>query len=144
MIVLTANYNFGPFDHVTTDGETMAGLRCTRAGQADTLLPFSAIGEYTISDDDLLATVPPAPPEPVPEAVTMRQARLALLGAGLLDSVNTAIAAMTGTAGAAARIEWEYSKEVQRNKELVQALGPALGLSDAQLDALFITASKIE
>ena len=54
----------------------------------------------------------------------MRQARLALLGAGKLAEVNTAIAAMPGAAGEAARIEWEYSGEVHRDKALIQALAP--------------------
>jgi len=90
------------------------------------------------------AYVPPAPEPPtVPQSVTMRQARLALLGAGMLATVNAAIAAMTGTQGDAARIEWEFSSEVKRNQPLVMALGPTLGLSSAQLDALFITAAGL-
>ena len=85
-----------------------------------------------------------APDSPnVPQSVTMRQARLALLGAGKLVAVNTAVANMTGAAGEAARIEWEYSGEVHRDKALVQALAPVLGLNDAQLDALFINAAAL-
>lgn len=79
----------------------------------------------------------------VPRAVTMRQARLALLGAGLLTAVNDAVAAMPGAAGEAARIEWEYSQEVQRDKALVAALAPVLGFDDAQLDALFTAAAAL-
>jgi len=75
--------------------------------------------------------------------VTMRQARLALLGAGLLPTVNAAIAAMAGAQGEAARIEWEYSQEVQRDRGLVAALGTQLGMTEAQLDALFATAAAI-
>lgn len=86
---------------------------------------------------------PPAPVSVVPHSVTMRQARLALDHAGLLDQVDAAVAAMPGDAGRAARIEWEYSGEVQRNKPLVLALGPALGLDDAALDQLFIAAAKL-
>lgn len=82
-------------------------------------------------------------PARIPAFVTMRQARLALLGAGMLAQVNAAVAAMTGVQGDAARIEWEYSQEVQRGKALVQALGPALGLSAAQLDALFVAAKAL-
>lgn len=84
---------------------------------------------------EVVEAVPPA--LPVPPAVTMRQARLALLAAGLLDQVNTAIAAMPGAEGEAARIEWEYAQEVRRDSQLVAALSPALGLTDAQLDDLF-------
>lgn len=79
----------------------------------------------------------------VPRAVTMRQARLALLSAGLLTAVNDAVAAMPGAAGEAARIEWEFSQEVQRDKALALALAPVLNFSEAQLDALFIAASAL-
>lgn len=80
---------------------------------------------------------------PVPQRVTMRQARLALLGANLLTTVNSAIAGMPGAQGEAARIEWEYSQEVHRDKALVQSLAPVLGLDAAQLDALFLLASTL-
>jgi hypothetical protein len=91
---------------------------------------------------DVLAGNPPVVPT-VPQQVTMRQARLALLDAGLLQTVNDTIAAMTGEAGDSARIEWEFSSTVERNRALVQSLGPALGLTDEQLDNLFIAASKL-
>lgn len=80
----------------------------------------------------------------VPERVTMRQARLALLGAGLLDEVEAALSALEGAAGQAARIEWEYSQEVWRNKPFVQQVASSLGMSGAQLDQMFITAAGIE
>ena len=83
------------------------------------------------------------PPVVVPAAVTMRQARLALLSAGLLPSVEAAIDAMTEPTKSAARIEWEYSNELQRSNALVTALGPALGLSGSQIDQLFISAAGI-
>lgn len=83
------------------------------------------------------------PSPEVPEVVTMRQARLALFGAGLLSAVDAAIDALPSPQKEAARIEWEYSQEVHRDKALVQTLGPALGLTDAQMDALFIAASGL-
>lgn len=79
----------------------------------------------------------------VPQTVTMRQARLALLNAGLLATVNSTVAAMEGEAGDAARIEWDYSSEVHRNRPLVLSLGQALGLDAAALDALFIAAAAL-
>lgn len=85
----------------------------------------------------------PPPQYPVPAAVTMRQARLALLGAGLLSSVDAAIDAMSEPTKSAARIEWEYSNELQRSNPLVLALGPALNLTSEQIDALFIAASAL-
>lgn len=80
-------------------------------------------------------------PAPIPTVVTMRQARLALLNAGLLTSVSNAIAAMTGTAGDAARIEWEFSPTLKRDHPLVASLSVSLGLTSAQLDSLFTAAS---
>ncbi len=86
---------------------------------------------------------PPASTVAVPAAVTMRQARLALLGAGLLSSVDAAIDAMSEPTKSAARIEWEYSNELQRSNPLVLALGPALNLTPEQIDALFVAASAL-
>lgn len=79
----------------------------------------------------------------VPQEVTMRQARLALYGAGLLPSVDAAIAGMTDPAKTAAQIEWNHSQTVQRSKGLVVQLGAALGLTEAQIDQLFITAQGL-
>lgn len=80
---------------------------------------------------------------PVPQQVTMRQARLALLAAGLLDSVNVAIAAMPTPERSAAVIEWEYAQTVDRHSPFTQQLAAGLGLTDAQLDALFTTAASL-
>ena len=94
------------------------------------LYALAAAGE--VADADPVVT-------PVPQAVTMRQARLALHGAGLLSAVNAAINA----AGEAAKIEWEYAQEVQRTSGLVPAMAAQLGMNDAQLDALFTAAAAL-
>lgn len=86
---------------------------------------------------------PPVPVIEVPQDVTMRQARLALLGAGKLSLVDAAIDSMPEPQKSAARIEWEYSNEVQRNNGFVAALGPALGMTEEQIDQLFIAAAKL-
>lgn len=90
-----------------------------------------------------IAALPPAGPSPVPQVVTMRQARLALLGAGLLAQVDAAIDALPEPQKSAARIEWDYSSEVHRSRAFVQQLGHALGLSDEQLDGLFTQAAAL-
>jgi hypothetical protein len=80
----------------------------------------------------------PAPsPPPVPETVSPRQARLALLGIGMLDEVEQALASIPGAQGKAAQIDWEYATEVQRKSPLIATLGPALGLTSQQIDDLF-------
>lgn len=83
------------------------------------------------------------PSDPVPEVVTMRQARLALLSAGLLAQVNTAVANMTGTEGDVASIEWEYAQEMRRDSTLVAGLSAALGLTDETLDNLYKVAAGL-
>ena len=83
------------------------------------------------------------PPKPTPTVVTMRQARLAMLDAGILASVSDALAAMTGPAGEAARIEWEYAAELKRDHPLVASLSAALGLTSAQLEGLFTAAAGL-
>ncbi len=83
------------------------------------------------------------PPAPVPAEVTMRQARLALLGVGKLDDVDTAIDGLPEPQRSAARIEWDYSSTVRRQQPLVLALAPALGLSSEDLDNLFRAAGAL-
>lgn len=91
------------------------------------------------------AVVPkPAPPAPVvPSEITMRQARLVLLSAGKLAAVDAAIDAMSEPTKSAARIEWEYSSAVQRHNGFVSQLGPALGLTEAQIDAMFVAGAAL-
>ena len=79
----------------------------------------------------------------VPQVVTMRQARLALLGAGLLPGVTAAINALSSPQKEAAQIEWEYSQTVERNRGFVLLLGAALGLTALQLDNLFTAAAAL-
>ena len=80
----------------------------------------------------------------VPDSIDMRRARLALLQAGLLDTVEASIASMTGTEGKAARIEWEYATVIRRNHPLVVQLQSALSLTEEGLDRLFIDANNLE
>ena len=76
---------------------------------------------------------------PVPQQVTMRQARLALLSAGLLDDVEMVIAA----AGRAAQLEWEYAAVVERSGPIVAVVQQQKALTDAQIDDLFREAAKL-
>jgi len=80
----------------------------------------------------------------VPRTVTMRQARLALLSAGLLDDVDEALASIPDEAERrAALIAWEYAAEVERDDHLVQSVAQAIGLSADQLDQLFAAARSL-
>ncbi len=103
--------------------------------------PQPGLAEESIADDHADVQAFRAPP--VPRVVEMAQARLALLQAGLLTQVQSAIDAMPGTDGQAARIAWEYRATVRRDSTLVQALAQQLALTDEQLDALFTAAAAL-
>ena len=76
-------------------------------------------------------------------SVTMRQARLALLGAGKLSAVEAAINSLPEQQRTEAQIEWDYSSEVHRDKAFVRTLGAMLGLDDAAMDDLFVAAAAL-
>lgn len=56
--------------------------------------------------------IPESELNPVPQSVTMRQARLALLDLDLLSSIDEAINAMPEPDKTKAKIEWEYAAVV--------------------------------
>lgn len=87
----------------------------------------------TMRDDEMRAR------NPVPQQVTMRQARLALLSAGLLDDAEAVISA----AGRAAQLEWEYAAVVDRSNPAAAAVQQQQGMTDAQIDDLFREAAKL-
>ncbi|MEH2525874.1 MULTISPECIES: hypothetical protein [unclassified Bradyrhizobium] len=88
---------------------------------------------------DPVANTLTVPPPIVPPFVSPKQARLALLAAGLLDQVEAAVAAE----GRATQITWEYATEVNRTDPLIATLGQSLGLTDEAIDQLFRDASQI-
>lgn len=91
---------------------------------------------------------PTPPPEPLPPGppmtVTRRQARQALLLAGKLDLVQPAIDAIPdATQRGLMQIEWDDSQEFERNRPSLIAIGGAIGLDDAGIDALFVQAAAL-
>ena len=126
---------FGPYASIETLPDR---YRCDGAD-----MPVTVVGTGEVTDWEGPLPTPPVPPVPVPAAVTMRQARLALLGAGKLAGVTAAINALPSPQKEAAQIEWEYSQTVERNRGFVLLLSAALGLTDAQMDALFVNAAGL-
>jgi len=81
----------------------------------------------------------------VPQSVTMASARIVLLRAGITDAaVRAQIASMPEPQSAEALIAWEFRATVRRDSDLVAGLGPALGLTDAQIDGMFIAAAVLD
>jgi hypothetical protein len=80
----------------------------------------------------------------VPQQVTRRQARQALLLNGLLDQVPEKIATISdATERGLAQIEWEDSQVFERNRPLLISIGTAIGLDSDGLDALFVQAAGL-
>ena len=74
----------------------------------------------------------------VPSQITPRQCRLQLLSLGLLDEVETMC-----NANREMQIWFEYSLDFQRSHEMVTAMGTQIGMSESDMDNLFIEASKL-
>jgi len=72
----------------------------------------------------------------VPQSITPAQARIILHRNGLLDAVEEAV-----KLDKEFEIYWEYGLEVNRNDTILLSMANALGLSDDQLDGLFMEAS---
>jgi hypothetical protein len=91
------------------------------------------------------ALIDQAFPTVVPETVTMVKARGALILQGLKANVDAALSEENypGMEGDLARNAWEKGTTVSRHDPLVLSLKPAIGLTDAQLDALFILADTL-
>lgn len=79
------------------------------------------------------------PLQDIPKSVSPYQARVALHMAGLLPSVETAIA----SAPVPAQIAWEYATVFERHSPFIEALSPMLGLTETQIDDLFLAASQV-
>lgn len=80
-----------------------------------------------------------APETTVPQVITIRQAKLVLLAAGLLNDVDSAVASADRTT----QIEWEYCTEVNRQWPTLITLSSLMGLSGEALDNLFIAGSQL-
>ena len=72
--------------------------------------------------------------------VTRFQAKAALLQAGLLDQVQSYI---DGSADPIVKLAWEEAG-FRRGSNMMNQIGGELGLSEAQMDELFLTAQEIK
>lgn len=80
----------------------------------------------------------PVAPAVVPQTITRRQGRLALLQAGKLDAAEAIVKA----GGLAAQIEYEAATW-ERGDAYLQQIWALLGGSDKELDDLFILAASL-
>ena len=81
--------------------------------------------------------------QPVPDAVPMLNAHLALISAGWMPGVREYLDALPGAEGLLARTYFEKAQTVRRDHQLVQAIPAALGKTSAEVDALFVAAAAL-
>lgn len=121
-----------------TDGKTTfrKDFKIVAGGNLEAL-----VSNETAKVQEFYATVPGATISvtAVPQSVTNFQARAMLRAAGLLGAVNAALEGKGGVELDA----WEYSATVHRQSPLVLSLAASLGLTDQQIDAMFVQASQI-
>jgi len=85
-----------------------------------------------------------APAPSVPEVVSARQAKRALLEAGLLDDVQLAIDNIPDKLEQRrVQIDWDESTEFRRDWPTLAMLAAAMKLDEGTLDALFIEAATL-
>jgi hypothetical protein len=126
----------------TLDGQTLPyGPFSTGQGADLVNHPAQVLDVWT--DEELAAigvvrTPDPAAPS-VPQDVSRRNAKLALLAAGKLSDVETAVAA----ADQSTQIYWSDSTEFHRTHPILLAIAEAISLTSDEIDALFVAAAAI-
>lgn len=92
---------------------------------------------WVVEDNNLVPPQAPAPP--VPAVVSRFQARAALFQAGLLPSVEAAVAG----ADLLTQMAWADAVEFRRDSAAIKAIAVALGLDAQAVDTLFRAAADI-
>lgn len=124
----------------TNNGSEITGwFQCgTGCGKTlDACLTEARLLGLTWKVDDL-------PEAPMPTEIPNWRAKAVLELAGLLPTVEAMLAAMTGPEGVVARAAWTAGAPLSRSGPTVLALTQQLGLTDAQVDAMFRQAVALE
>lgn len=101
--------------------------------QFDVITGYSSVVDYIPSpNDNELESVT------VPHSVSAYQAQMAMLDAGILADVEIAVRASGVQSDI---IAWERASVWERESPTIAAIASALGMTDEQLDALFIQAA---
>ena len=77
-------------------------------------------------------------PKEVPQEITPLQSKLQLLEIGLLDEVEAMV-----SADRKVQLYWEYASVIERDNEILLMMATSLGMTEEQLDDLFIKANKL-
>ena len=101
-------------------------------------------GNVFIEYDNGFVTIEPEQPLIIPQTISLRQARELLIRQGLFETVQNLIDNMEDPVEKLIiQNYWEYSTVFERDNAVVIQMSNRLGLTDKQLDELFIEASKL-
>jgi len=100
----------------------------------------AAVSERDALQAQIDATSAAVDGDGVPLSVTAYQARVALMRSGMLDAADAFVAAADGEIA----IAWEYATVFQRRSTFILGAQTALGLTDDQVDDLFLVAASVE
>lgn len=120
---------FGWIPFTATPGDVEAHSRQLFAeANAGTVAPYTPP-----TQEEVRANMP---------TLTARQFRIGLIRGGFtLAQVTSAIEAMPeGATKEEAKIEWEYATTFDRTHPLIAMVGASLGLTDEQIDAMWVAA----
>lgn len=80
----------------------------------------------------------------IPKVVSQRQLRTQLVLNGFdLNDIQIAIDELTEPNKSIAQIAWDYAITFERNSPLLVVVGQMLGLSESDIDTIFLNASKL-
>lgn len=100
-------------------------------------LTGTQVARWIVTGWEVLPEYPAPPPPPAPTSCSRRQAELALLQVGMLDTLQAAIEAIADPI-AKRRAQIEYSADVwERSNPFLQSMWAQLGGTTGQLDELY-------
>lgn len=136
MIIITLNKTYGIFYDVQVLPDRLV---CNGTVE----LPFTVIGDYTISEDDSLLPQP-EPVKIVPEQIAMWQARDIMIKYNFLDVVMNFINNIPDPVERKrAQSKFEFSNTVKRSDPLLNYVATRAGYSKSQIDDWFIEGDSL-
>lgn len=128
---------YGPEDYIAAAGDSMEdhASRVLQLLGSDPAMILQAL----LDGDNL-----PAPPARVPREIPNWRCKAVLTQMGLITQVEAIMAALPEPDRTIAQLAWHGDGKVARRGKTVLSLAHVLGLSDDQVDAMFVAAEGIE
>lgn len=118
-----------------SDGLVVSPCQDYYSPEHQAFIAWSEAGGELVYDDTPVVTVP--------DEVPMWAARRVLIGAGLMQPILDALAAMPGIEGEYARSDFATAPNIVRASPFIAYAQNLLGMSSEQIDGLFIAAAQL-